>query len=247
MATIFILPQRFQIVNGLSPAAAGVRMLPFSLLTPVGAAFTGKVCAKKNLSFYLLAFSSALQIVGIALLSTLPVTQAIPASQYGIQVLLGFAFGVSLTSLLIVSRVEVEPEDHAVAMGAITQVRVLGGIIGLAVLQAFLLASLKSRLIGHLNPQQLAGILASAGSISKLPPEVAEMTRRVYGEVANKQFQIVLGFTAAALVASLCAWRRHAIEFSDVMRERPSPPMDLEVATRVELVRHKQTSGSGET
>lgn len=210
-------------------------MLPLLLLSAVGAGVAGIICSKKNISFYLLVLSLALQIIGTALLSTLPVTHAVPTAQYGIQVVLGIGFGMSMVSLMIILRVEVEFEDHAVAMGAVTQVRIFGGVVGLAISQAVLLASLKSRLNGVLSQQQLAEILASAASISRLPSGVADITRQVYGDVANKQMRIVMGFAAAGLVVSLGAWRRHPTEFSDLARERPAPNINSHEATAVEL------------
>jgi uncharacterized membrane protein YdcZ (DUF606 family) len=246
MTVIITLPQRFQIVNGLSPVAAGIRMLPLLLLTGVGAAFTGILCSKKNVSFYLLVASLCLQIVGTALLSILPTDEAIRSSQYGIQVILGFSFGVGLVSLIICCRVEVELEDHAVAIGAITQVRVLGGVIGLAIVQATLIADLKSRLAGILTPQQLSGVLASTERIALLPPEEARITRHVYGEAANRQMRIVMGFAIAGLLVSLFGWRRHAVEFKDLVRQTPNPPAESQERGPTEIEMENRDIGTKE-
>jgi uncharacterized membrane protein len=220
--TIINIPQRFQIVNGLSPVNAGIQMLPLLLLSAVGAATTGAICSKKNIAFYFLVFSNILQILGTGLLSALPATEDIIASQYGIQIFLGFGFGMDLVSLIIVSRVEVDLEDHstprpsspppptslpvsltpppAVAMGAITQVRVLGGVVGLAIVHALL--------------------LASPASIASLPPDVARAARLAYASASNLQMRVMVGFAAASLLASLGAYRRHPVPIEDVARGR---------------------------
>lgn len=112
MVTIIDLPQRFQIINDLSPVKAGIRMLPLLLSSAVGAGITGVLCSKKNLSSYLLVFANALQIVGTGLFTTLPVTQSIATSQYGFQIIMGLAFGMSLTCLIIIARVESNSADH---------------------------------------------------------------------------------------------------------------------------------------
>ncbi len=112
MVTIINLPQRFQIVNDLSPVDAGIRMLPLLLLVGVSAGITGGICGRKNISFYLLTFSNILQIVGTGLISSLPVTSGIPVAQYGYQVILGFSFGMGLVCLMIISRTEVSHEDN---------------------------------------------------------------------------------------------------------------------------------------
>lgn len=111
MVTIINLPQRFQIVNGLSPVAAGVRMLPLLLVSAIGAGLAGFVASKKNISWHILVFSNALQVIGLGLMSSLPATETVPEKQYGFQAILGLGFGLGLSSLIIVTRVEVEDDD----------------------------------------------------------------------------------------------------------------------------------------
>ena len=62
-----------------------------------------------------------LQLVGLGLMSTLPTAAGeVCAEQYGCQVVLGLGFGLTLSSLVIVVRMEVDPEDVGVAFGVIT-------------------------------------------------------------------------------------------------------------------------------
>lgn len=103
-------------------------------------------------------------------------------------------------------------------MGAITQVRVLGGIIGLSIVQAILISSLRSALSGVLTEQQLDSILSSATDIASLPPATALQTRAAYGNASNFQMRIVAGFAAASLLVSLLTWRRNVLQFSDVAK-----------------------------
>lgn len=63
-------------------------------------------------------------------------------------------------------------------MGVITQVRVLGGVIGLAMAQAILTRSLASKLGSFLSGQQIAALLDSTGSISGFTPAQAKSTRK---------------------------------------------------------------------
>lgn len=110
-------------------------------------------------------------------------------------------------------------------MGAITQVRVLGGIIGLAIVQAILISYLRSTLNSVLTPQQLESILASTTNIASLSPATAALTRASYGDASNIQMRIVAGFGGASLLVSLFTWRRHVVPFADVAKGRG--PADL--------------------
>ena len=100
---------------------------------------------------YLVITGSALQLLGVGLTSSLPSNrQSLLPAQYGYEVLMGFGFGLSLSSLLVLVPMVVSKQDIgkvylpmetipilmidvAVAMGAITQIRVLGGTVGLAI------------------------------------------------------------------------------------------------------------------
>jgi len=216
-------------------------MLPLLLLTALASGVTGAICSKRNLAFELLLLSNMLQILSTALLSTLPTDSSIPSYQYGLQVVLGFAFGMGLVSLMIITRVEVSADDNAVAMGAITQVRVLGGIIGLAIVQAILLASLRSDLSGVLTPSQLAEILSSSRNIASLPPATAQLTRAAYGHASNVQMRIVAGFGGASLLVGLCTYRRQKVKFADVAAGRG--PADLRKLAALEAGAEVEVSG----
>jgi hypothetical protein len=225
LITIFNLPQRFQIVNGLSPVEAGIHMLPLLLLTAVASGVTGAICSKRNYAFELLILSNILQIISTGLLSTLPNDGSIPPYQYGLQIVLGFGFGMGLVSLMVITRIEVSADDNAVAMGAITQVRVLGGIIGLVIVQAILLATLRSSLSSVLTPSQLSSILSSTASIASLSPAAQQLTRAAYGDASNVQMRIVAGFGGASLLVSLFTYRKQRVGFADLARGRG--PADL--------------------
>ncbi|KAL8995318.1 MAG: hypothetical protein Q9169_004922 [Polycauliona sp. 2 TL-2023] len=215
MVTIIYLPQRFQIENNLSPVDAGVKMLALLLLSAFGAGLAGFICSKKNISWYLLVLSNILQVIGLGLLSSIPNSETVLARQYGYQVILGLGFGLGLTSLVIVSRVEVEEADLAVTMGAITQVRVLGGVIGIAIAQVVVSSTIRSDLPSILNPAQLDALLESTASIATLSPTQASEVRRVYGNAFNLQTRMVMYFAIASLVVCLIGFRKHPKSFAD--------------------------------
>lgn len=126
----------------------------------------------------------------------------------------------------------------AVAMGAITQVRVLGGVIGLAIAQAILTRSLDSKLGSFLSSQQITALLDSTGSISDFSPAQAKSTRQVYGDAFNLQMRIVTFIAAASVVSSLFAFRRHPVSLKDRAREQRERMMGAE-AQEVEM-EHEQ-------
>lgn len=140
MAVIINLSQKFQAVNASSPSAAGFSLLALLLCFPLASALAGLLVTKLRIaSFYIILGGAALQLVGVGLTSSLPSSQdGIPHAQYGYEVIMGFGFGFGPATLLIMIPLVVKKQDMPVAMGAITQIRVLGGTIGLAICTAVL-------------------------------------------------------------------------------------------------------------
>lgn len=101
-------------------------------------------------------------------------------------------------------------------MGAITQVRVLGGVVGIAVAQVVLSSTIRADLPSFLTPEQVEAILESAASISKLEPEQIREVQRVYGGAFNKQTRMVMYFAVASLAVACFAFRRRPRSFADV-------------------------------
>ena len=112
LVCIINLPQRLQIVNGKSPIAAGVEILPLLLLSAVGSGVGGAVLSKKNLAFYLLVTSNVFQVLGTGLLSSLPTSQNVPVQIYPYMAMLGLGFGLSVVSMMVLIRTGVAEEDQ---------------------------------------------------------------------------------------------------------------------------------------
>ncbi|KAJ5683637.1 MFS general substrate transporter [Penicillium macrosclerotiorum] len=177
-ATMFIVPQRFEIVNGLSSFDAAVRFIPFTVFSPVGSMLSptlGK--AFKIPLMYLLIMGSAVQILAFALLGTLPNGYDIPTRQYGYQILAGFGCGINIPLLTLMTPFATEKRDHAVAMGAIAQFRILGGSIGLAIVTAVQHGYLRSHLRQSLEGagDLVEAVLQSTSAIATLPSDTQDL------------------------------------------------------------------------
>ncbi|OAQ57608.1 major facilitator superfamily transporter [Pochonia chlamydosporia 170] len=224
MATIIFLPQRLQLQNGLTPIRAGIDMLPLLLLSATGAAVCGMVAARSKIggmAWYLLVGSLPLQMFGLGLMSTLPKSAGpVPAQQYVFQVFLGLGFGIALSSLAIVARLEVSKDDISVVMGAITQVRVLGGLVGIAIGQAVISSRITSELGPVLGPDRLAAILQSITAIQMFPSDLANLVRESYGQSFSLQHKVMIGFAAAALLSCLAAWKHNFENMQELEKKR---------------------------
>ncbi|KAI4282948.1 MAG: hypothetical protein L6R35_005285 [Caloplaca aegaea] len=168
ITAVIVIPQRFQVVNHLSAFEA---------------ALSGYLVSKAKIPpFHLFLVAAVLQIIGLALMGTLSVTSSgVPPAQYGYQVILGLGIGLTLSSLIIAAPTVIEGKDTAVFIGALSQARILGGSIGLAVCANILNNKVKTA-SSFLSSEQLHGLLGSAQTIGLLPSGLQKMVREVYGK-----------------------------------------------------------------
>lgn len=109
---IIDLPLRFQTVNDASPLEAGIKLLPFIGLVPVGAMAASAVMGKPKVPPIHVTFvGSAIQLAGFVLLSTAPVSTRLPNSFYGFEAIAGFGLGVTYATVTILCPFVAEKRD----------------------------------------------------------------------------------------------------------------------------------------
>ena len=107
------IPQRSQAVNGLSPVRAGLALLPLLLTSPFATAISGVLTATLKIPpVYLIISGAVLQLVGVGLISSLPIgTKSISPKQYGYEVIMGLGFGMVLSTILTMAPLVVSKRD----------------------------------------------------------------------------------------------------------------------------------------
>lgn len=99
---MFILPQRFQLVYGTSGLDAGVRLIPFTAAIPVSSVIASTLAGKLKVPpLYLIIAGSCIQVLGFALIGTLPSTFDIPARIYGFEFIAGWGCGINFALLFL--------------------------------------------------------------------------------------------------------------------------------------------------
>jgi len=131
--SIFLLAQYFQTVQGYSPLASGLRILPWTampmLVAPIAGAYSDRIGGQR-----LMGAGLALQALGLAWIAavTTPTTPYLdivaPFTLSGIGMALFFA---PVANVVLSS---VRPEEEGQASGANNAIRELGGVFGVAVL-----------------------------------------------------------------------------------------------------------------
>lgn len=203
LAIIIILPERFQIVNNDNALMAGIHLLPMLGACAFGSFMAGAASAKKNNTAITLIVASCLQLVGVGLLTTLADVTTNIQPQYGYQAIFGFGVGLSFGAATILTSVQSQPADLAVAQGAIAQARVLGGAIGIAACSIIFNSEVDTQLKGRISPADLATLRQSPTINDMLQPALQSLVREVYAGAFTANIRIMICMSAVALVASV--------------------------------------------
>ncbi|KAM0308054.1 hypothetical protein ACHAO8_010387 [Botrytis cinerea] len=106
------IPQRFQVVNGMSPVAAGVRLIPFNALIAFGTVIANILVGKAHIPLIcLMLIGSILQIVGISLMSTIPNGSDVNPAIYGYEAIAGLGIGIVYGMVIVIPPHIVERRD----------------------------------------------------------------------------------------------------------------------------------------
>jgi EmrB/QacA subfamily drug resistance transporter len=133
--SVFLLAQFFQVVQGYSPLASGVRTLPWTMVpmltAPAASLLIGKIGARVIVSSGL-----ALQAIALAWVATVTNPHIAYSALVPPFVVAGFGLGMSLAPMATVVLSSTPEPDHGKASGVNNTLRELGVALGIAVLTA---------------------------------------------------------------------------------------------------------------
>ena len=138
--SIFLLSQFFQVVQGMNPFEAGLRVLPWTAMpifvAPIAGVLSGRIGARP-----IVVTGLALMSLGLAWLAVI----ASPTADYALFVLpfivSGIGMGMFFAPIANVVLSAVRPEEEGKASGANNAIREVGGVFGVAVLAAVFTAN----------------------------------------------------------------------------------------------------------
>lgn len=107
------LPQRSQIVNGFSPFEAGYHLLALTISTPFGSTIAVFLTQKAKVPpLYILLGSAVVQIIGLAVMSTLSThANTFQPAQYGYEVIIGVGFGLNMGTVVLLAPLVLSKQD----------------------------------------------------------------------------------------------------------------------------------------
>ena len=138
--SIFLLSQFFQVVQGLNPFEAGLRVLPWTAMPGFVAPLAGLASVRLG-ARPILAAGLALMAAGLGWIAVVSSVSVPYASLVPPFIVSGVGMGLFVAPIANVVLSAVPREDEGKASGANNTIRELGGVFGVAVLAAIFTAS----------------------------------------------------------------------------------------------------------
>ncbi|CAG8360437.1 unnamed protein product [Penicillium salamii] len=209
------IPQRFQIVNGSSPVGSGVKLLSFALSCLIGIISCSVLAGRLRMPFaYIALIGLVIQVTGLFLFSEIASTAELWLGQFGYLVLAGLGTGLGVSAFYMATSLVVEIEDQNIALGIGIQLRMLGGVLGIAASSAILFHYIQSRLSYTLQPDELAALLKTTEAIKTFSPASQLQVREVYATAYSMQMKMCGAFSAAQIFAVAMIWKRQNVRYS---------------------------------
>jgi EmrB/QacA subfamily drug resistance transporter len=144
MALSVLIPLRLQMVGGIAPELAALRLLPLTVAIPLGAFTGGKLTSTTGRY-------KPFQLTGAVLVTVALYALAFTDPHQGwmlavVMTLTGFGIGLQLPTGLVATQNAVPQSQVGLATALTAFSRLLGGAVGVAMLTSLLIALLKSRI-----------------------------------------------------------------------------------------------------
>lgn len=174
-----------------------------------------------------MAAGNAFILLGCGLLYTVGYERTVQPEIFGYEVFVGFGIGLIFSSATVLIRVQASERDGgkltlvspfpkskltlvtASAQGLMTQSRLLGGNIGLAIGTVVLNQHVSSGLSDTLSPEQVKNLQQSLNTIETFTPQEAQAVSVVFSDAFQSQVLISACMAAAGLVSGLFIWQRN--------------------------------------
>lgn len=210
LSTLFAVPLRLQVVNGKSPVTAGIMMLPMLAGTGFGSAITGALSKRKNRLSETMTVASVLVTLGLALETTVSDSSELEPKFLGFLVFIGLGYGMITASATMFTALESPITEHAPAQGIISQSRMLGGSIGIAMSTAVLAVQQRAQLGGVIPPEGPAAL------VSTPPADI----RKTYNDAFTKTMQVCAIIAGVGVLLTLGTYRRNRVSLDEQRGEQ---------------------------
>lgn len=232
LGLMVIIPERFQIVHNDNALTAGLKLLPLLGSCALASFAAGAASRKRNNTSTVLVVCSALQLLGVGLMTMINKPTSSKAALYGFQVIVGFGVGLCFSSATTAVSLQVSKEDLATAHGVISQARLLGGCLGISICTIIFNYHTNDSLKGSISNDALDEIHLNPSTITDLSSQDRNLIKKLYAKAFAEEVKVMLYIAGAMFLASLLTLERKPPQMSrlaghqEVQRQPAEDPED---------------------
>lgn len=216
-ATLYYLPQYFQVVRQESPIQSGVDMLPLTFVQVFFSFLSGFLVSKTGDYKWNLMAGFFIWTIGLGVMSSIgPDTSK--AKIYGYQVLIAVGAGQTFQTSLIAIQASVARKDMATATGCRNFLRMLGGTVALAVCTAIINNVVTSELGKKgFDSGLISSVLKDPTELHDLPLDTAQIdaVRAAYSRGINACFWFCVPMAGISFLITVFFIRRVSLKRED--------------------------------
>ncbi|MEQ7123927.1 MDR family MFS transporter [Actinopolymorpha sp. B11F2] len=204
--TIIYLPFYLQVVQGMSPTASGLAMLPTVAGIFTSSIGSGQLITRSGKYKIYPVMGGLIIAFGVWLLSRLHADSSLwTIGLYAYVV--GFGLGLTMATIMTAVQNSVQMRDMGTASSSVTFFRTMGGAIGTAMFGAILTSRLATHLAEELPARAAAqipeGATQNVTAIQNLPPVLKEPVIEAFVRSLHDVFLAGVPFALAAFVIVL--------------------------------------------
>lgn len=209
--SITLIPQYLQIVQGYSPTASGMLMLPLMVGTMSASVLSGQLTSRTGRYKIFPLVGTALMTIGMVLFAQVEWDTPVWKPMV-VMAIIGFGLGNCMQTLIIAVQNAGPRRDMGVSTASATFFRQIGGTLGVAVFLSIVFSTLTDNIARAFADSGLpAGAMNSAGGnvmedssfLQRLPVEQAEPFFVGFTESISSVFYLGAGTAALAFVVLL--------------------------------------------
>ncbi|WP_245642501.1 MDR family MFS transporter [Nonomuraea candida] len=224
MAVTSYLPLYMQFVQGVTPSAGGMLLLPLMFGMLAAQLATGRLISRDGRYRRYPILGGAVLVAGALALTRLDVSTGTTLAS-GLTVIAGVGTGLLMQSTMLLTLNSAEPRDMGAASGTVTLMRTIGGSLGIALLGAVYTGRMEAGLASALASQGLGSGAAGHLTSGELTPEAmpamsGALREAVRAGVSSGMQGVAAGAVVLAALAFAAAWLVREVP----LREKtPSP------------------------
>ncbi|BEJ12702.1 hypothetical protein CspHIS471_0211620 [Cutaneotrichosporon sp. HIS471] len=239
-ATLYYLPQYFQVVRGESPIRSAIDMLPLTFVQVFCSFVSGFIVSKTGDYKWNLMAGFFIWTIGLGMMSSVTPYTSKPHI-YGYQVLIGVGAGQTFQTSLIAIQASVDRKDMATATGTRNFLRMLGGTVTLAVCTA-IVNNIARRMLDQVFPADIVTeILAAPTELVAMGfnDEQIRLVREAYNRGINGCFWFSVPMAGISFFITVFFIRRVSLKREDDEQKKAEAKAWVEAHKK-----HKRTAPS---